>query len=273
MRKGIARKCLCIALASAMVMGEAGTAFAATDTTEVADSSSVVVEETVENTEAASDEVVSEITSEDTNDILDEVSDEESEESTDEISTEEEAYVTETSTEEPSVDESVLPASEETIEEDVTAETADGEDAYAPTVDNGYAYANGSYGVYMYASGYGAKADIYINNILYDTVYSSNPDYYYASWYYNNTYNGVFGAKYTVKVVAYDKNGNKISKEIGNVTTDSSQFNDNINTSVDTGISATGYKYPSGITVTADLERYISGAFTYEVYRATKSNG
>lgn len=276
MRKGIARKCLCIALASAMVMGEAGTAFAATDTTEVADSSSVVVEETVENTEAASDEVVSEITSEDTNDILDEVSDEESEESTDEISTEEEASVTETSTEEPLVDESVLPASEEMVEEDGTAEIADGEDteeAYAPTVDSGYVYSSGSYGLYMYASGYGAKADIYINNILYDTVYSSDPDSYYASWSYSNTYNGVFGVKYTVKVVAYDKNGNKTSREIGGVTTDSSKFNDYTSASVETGISATGYKYPSGITVTADLERYISGAFTYEVYRATKSNG
>ena len=84
MRKGIARKCLCIALASAMVMGEAGTAFAAADMTEVADSGSVVVEETVEDTEAASEEAVSEIASEDTNDILDEVSDGKSEESTDE---------------------------------------------------------------------------------------------------------------------------------------------------------------------------------------------
>lgn len=276
MRKGIARKCLCIALASAMVMGEAGTALAAADKTEVADSGSVVVEETVEDTEAESEEAVSEIITEDTNDIMDEVSDGESEESTDEVSTEEEASVTETSTEEPLVDESVLPASEETVEEDETAEIADGEDteeAYAPTVDSGYVYSSGSYGIYMYASGYGAKADIYINNILYDTVYSSDPDSYYASWSYSNTYNGVFGVKYTVKVVAYDKNGNKTSREIGGVTTDSSKFNDYTSASVDTGISATGYKYPSGITVTADLDRYTSGPFTYEVYRATKANG
>lgn len=268
MRKNIAKKLFCAVLAGAMILGEAGTALAATESADDFNHETEIVTEAETDdvpgttsevtTEDTADEVTEAVTEEVTENTADEVAEAVTEEVTETVDDEEEAYVYE---------ENEANASE--ISVDDTAElAAEYEIAISSfTVDN---YGDTYTGINAY--GTAASYKMYINNVLFKEGVGSE---WGGSFNFYEGFNMIYGASYTFKLDACDETGavkatKTVTKKLNFPGFSKTGAYSSVygTTYYDEQGHTTGYQRPYVYVSQPRAEGSGYATITYEVYRA-----
>ncbi len=276
MRKNIAKKLFCTVLAGAMILGEAGTAFAATESaddykheTEIAveaeDYESETPAEVTE--EALADEVTEATTEEVTENTANEGAEavaEETTETTDEaaavVNDVEDAYIYE---------ENEANEAASAISVDTAAELAVDYEIKIDdfVVDN---YGDSYTGINAYGSA--ASYKMYINNVLFNEGTGSE---WGGSFSFYESYNMIYGASYTFKLDACDETGavkatKTVTKKLSFPGFSKTGGYSNVygTTYYDKQGHTTGYQKPYVYVSQPIAEGSGYASITYEVYRA-----
>ena len=267
MKKNIAKKLFCAVLAGAMILGEAGTALAATESaddynyaTEIA--TEATDEEVTEDATEAADETMTEAITEEATEVVEAVTEEVTEEVTEAVTEE----VTEETTEAVNVSEETnTEAAEAAADAELTAELEIKIDSF--TVDN---YGDSYTGINAY--GTAASYKMYINNVLFKEGTGSE---WGGSFNFYEGFTMIYGASYTFKLDACDETGAvKATKTVTKKLnfpgfSKTGAYSDVYGTTYyDKQGHTTGYQRPYVYVSQPRAEGAGYASITYEVYRA-----